>query len=231
MAETGRTSRRAFLGRAAAVPLADGTLALVDQLAGGITRAAAATTTAGHDEQYLVDGLEAITDNGVTVVIPPLYKYIITARLRRDRTWNAVNLKAAQTQLESALQRVEQGRTRNAAGLTVVVAWGLPYFTGFVKPAASASTWSGVWPLDTSGGTTKDAVLENRLPFTSFSVASESLRNMNMTSLDSRTSPDGSLGKATASSTASFVVPPEVSRGQTADQADADAEGFTKPVK
>ncbi len=161
MAETGRTSRRAFLRRAAVVPLAGGTLALVDQLAGGITRAGAATTaTPAHDEQYLVDGLEAITDNGVTVVIPPLYKYIITARLRRDRTWNAVNLKAAQTQLENALQKVEQGRSRNAAGLTVVVAWGLPYFTGFVKPAASASTWSGVWPLDTSGGTTKDAVLE-----------------------------------------------------------------------
>src|SRR3954471_12940730 len=159
VAETGGTSRRGLLRGAAAVSLAGGTLSLVDQLAGGITRAGAATSTASaHDEQYLVDGLEAITDNGVTVVIPPLYKYMITARLRRNRTWSAANLKSAQTQLESALQRVEQGRPRNAAGLTVVVAWGLPYFTGFVKPSAPASTWSAVWPRDTSGGTTKDAV-------------------------------------------------------------------------
>jgi hypothetical protein len=74
-------------------------------------------------------------------------------------------------------------------------------------------------------------VLENRVPLTSSSVASESLRNMNMISLASSTRPEGSLGNETASSTASFVVPPEVSRGQTADQVDACAAGLTKPVK
>jgi hypothetical protein len=34
-----------------------------------------------------------------------------------------------------------------------------------------------------------------------------------------------------ASSTASFVVPPEVSSGQTPDHVDADVAGLTNPAK
>ena len=74
---------------AAAVSVAGGTIALVDQLTGGITRAEAAPRTPFHDEQYLVDGLVAITDNGVEVVLPPLYKYIITGTLKRTLKWDA----------------------------------------------------------------------------------------------------------------------------------------------
>jgi TAT (twin-arginine translocation) pathway signal sequence len=158
MTGTGEPSRRNFLKGAVGVTAAGGTLAILDQLAGGITRAEAAPnpTASTHDEQYLVDGLEAITDNGVRVMIPPLYKYIITAKLRRDRTWNAKALQAAQKQLEGALARVEQGRPRTAAGLTMVVAWGLPYFENFAKPALSSSSW----PRDVSGSSTTDAVLD-----------------------------------------------------------------------
>jgi hypothetical protein len=60
------SSRRSFLKSAAAVSVAGGTIALVDQLRGGITRVEAAPTAALRDEQYLVDGLVGITDNGLS---------------------------------------------------------------------------------------------------------------------------------------------------------------------
>jgi hypothetical protein len=160
VARVNGTSRRGFLKGAAAATVGGGTLAILDQLAGGITRAEAATNASisAHDEQYLVDGLEAITDNGVTVVIPPLYKYIITAKLRQNLTWTARQLQAAQKQLEGALTRVEQGRPRTAAGLTVVVAWGLPYFNNRIGRSALSS--SGAWPRDVSGSSPTDAILD-----------------------------------------------------------------------
>jgi hypothetical protein len=138
------TSRRSFLKSAAAVSVAGGTIALVDQLTGGITRAEAAPRTPLRDEQYLVDGLVAITDNVVEVVLPPLYKYIITGTLKRTLKWDAKYLKGAQAKLEKVLVQVEANRPKTAAGLTVVVAWGLPYFRNFIKPLLSASAYSAV---------------------------------------------------------------------------------------
>ena len=152
------TSRRSFLKSAAAVSVAGGTIALVDQLTGGITRAEAAPRTPLHDEQYLVDGLVAITDNGVEVVLPPLYKYIITGTLKRTLKWDAKSLKSAQAKLEKVLVQVEANRPKTAAGLTVVVAWGLPYFRNFIKPLLSASAYSAVWPREAGGAT--DAVID-----------------------------------------------------------------------
>jgi hypothetical protein len=153
-------SRRGFLRGATAVSAAAGTLGILDQLGGGITRAAAKTATAAPQEQYLVEGLEAILDDGVRVLIPPLYKYIITGRLKRDRTWTPAELKKAQAKLEKALAKAEQGRPRTAAGLTVVVAWGLPYFRTFIRPRLASDVWAGVWPRDVSGPSTTDAVLD-----------------------------------------------------------------------
>lgn len=155
------TSRRSFLKTAAAVSVGGGTLALVDQLTGGITRAGAAAglpKTPFHDEQYLVDGLVAITDNGVEVVLPSLYKYMITGRLKRTLKWDAKGLKSAQTKLEKALAQIEAGKPKTAAGLTVVVAWGLPYFRNFIKPLLNASAYSAVWPREAGG--TNDAVID-----------------------------------------------------------------------
>ena len=148
------TSRRKFLKSAAA----GGTIVLVDQLTGGITRAEAAPRTPLHDEQYLVDGLVAITDSGVEVVLPPLYKYIITGTLRRTLKWDAKRLKSAQAKLEKVLVQVEANKPKTAAGLTMVVAWGLPYFRNFIKPILNASAYSAVWPRE-SGGLT-DAVID-----------------------------------------------------------------------
>ena len=152
------TSRRNFLKSVAAVSVAGGTITLVDQLTGGITRAEAAPGTPFHGEQYLVDGLVAITDNGVEVVLPPLYKYILTGTLRRSVKWDAKRLKSSQAKLEKVLVQVEANRPKTAAGLTVVVAWGLPYFRNFIKPILSASAYSAVWPRESGGAT--DAVVD-----------------------------------------------------------------------
>jgi hypothetical protein len=153
------TSRRSFLKTAAAVSVAGGTIALVDQLTGGITRAQAAQPrTPFHDEQYLVDGLGAITDNGVEVLLPPLYKYIITGTLERTLKRNPQGLKGAQVRLEKALAQVEANRPKTAAGLTVVVAWGLPYFRNYIKPILSASAYNAVWPREAGGAS--DAVID-----------------------------------------------------------------------
>src|SRR3954447_17604628 len=147
----GGTSRRIFLKRAAAVAAAGGTISIMDELAGGITRAGAKTATPAHDEQYLVDGLQVVKDNGIEVVIPPLYKYIITGKLKRDRLWNAKELQRAQAKFEKALVQAEKNRPRTAAGLTLVVAWGLPYFRNFIRPLLAPSTWSSIWPRTVDG--------------------------------------------------------------------------------
>ena len=143
-----RMSRRSFLKRTAAVSAgtigARGIYELLDTLAGpGPQRVEAATSTRPQ-EQYLIQNLQAITDNGVSVVIPPLHADVITARLAPGRTWNATTLKSAQTRLENALQTLETAYPPTAAGLTIVVGWGLPYFQTYVsKP------WSTYQPMDT----------------------------------------------------------------------------------
>jgi len=140
------TSRRTFVTTAAAVTAGGSIMAIMSDLAGGITRAEAKASTPTHDEQYLVDDVRTTTDNGVEIIVPPLYKYIITGKLRSDRKWDAKALKQAQAKLEKALAQAEKGRPRTAAGLTVVVAWGLPYFETYIKPLVSTATWDAVWP-------------------------------------------------------------------------------------
>jgi hypothetical protein len=95
-----------------------------------------------RQEQYLIDSLEAIVDNGVPVIIPPVYNDVITARLAPG-PWSASRLKAAASKLEKALQKVESPYPSTAAGLTIVVAWGLPYFEGY-----TATPWTRYAPID-----------------------------------------------------------------------------------
>jgi len=94
-------------------------------------RAQAAVANRGQ-EQYLIDRLELLVDNGTTVVVPPIYNDIITAKLAPGTTWNRTALRNAQSRLEAALARVEAPYPGTAAGLTIVVAWGLPYFRTYV---------------------------------------------------------------------------------------------------
>jgi hypothetical protein len=120
-------TRRGFLRGTAALVAARGVYGVLDGLAGP-ARAEAATVVSRFQEQYLIDRLEAILDNGVTCAIPPVYNDVFTAKLAKARTWDKAALKSAQSRLEAALQKVEAPYPGTAAGLTIVVAWGLPYF-------------------------------------------------------------------------------------------------------
>ena len=138
-------SRRLLLRRGAAIPAAAfagrGVYSLLDQLVAP-PRALAANVTR-RQEQYLIDNLEVIIDNNTTVIIPPVFNDVFTAKLAPGRTWDKAALVAAQKRLESALARVESPYPATAAGLTIVVAWGLPYFRRYVE-----TPWKAKGPRD-----------------------------------------------------------------------------------
>jgi hypothetical protein len=58
-------------------------------------------------EQYLIDQVEVIVNNGVTVAIPPLHNDVFTARLKSGVTWTKAALKSAKTRVENAIAKVE----------------------------------------------------------------------------------------------------------------------------
>ena len=102
------------------------------------TPAQAATTTVRRlQEQYLIQQLEVIVDNGQTVVIPPIFNDVFTARLKSTTSWTTAALKAAKTRVENALVKVESPYPDTAAGLTIVVGWGLPYFQEVIGSSLS----------------------------------------------------------------------------------------------
>jgi hypothetical protein len=126
---------------------------------------AQAAVVARFQEQYLIDKLQAVLDNGVTAVIPPIYNHVFTAKLASGVTWDRTTLRAARTRLEAALAKVEAPYPATAAGLTIVVAWGLPYpdrnwarratSTGDTSPKTSASRFAATfWPRH-SGSTAR----------------------------------------------------------------------------
>jgi hypothetical protein len=129
-------SRRGFLQRATAVGLgslaARGVYEVLDEVATGPQRAEAATVFRRFQEQYLIDQVEVIVNNGVTVAIPPLHNDVFTAKLKSSVNWTAAALKSAKTRVESAIAKVEAPYPSTAAGLTIVIGYGLPYFRTFV---------------------------------------------------------------------------------------------------
>jgi hypothetical protein len=145
-------SRRDFLRRASVVSLgaiaARGAYDLLDEIAGTPTRAAAGATVRRREEQYLVDSVEVILDNGVTVAIPPVHNDVITAKLAAGRTWTTSALKSAQTRVEKALALVERPYPSTAAGLTMVIGWGLPFFRNYLPQ----SLWSARLPKEPATG-------------------------------------------------------------------------------
>jgi hypothetical protein len=129
-------SRRGLIQRAGAITLgsiaARGVYGVLDEYAGPARAEAAPPVVRRFQEQYLVDQIQIIVDNGVTVAIPPLYNDVFTARLKSSITWSTAALKAAKTRVENAIARVEAPYPSTAAGLTMVIGWGLPYFRTFV---------------------------------------------------------------------------------------------------
>jgi hypothetical protein len=162
--KTSSVSRRGLLQGAAAVGLgsiaARGVYAVLEDF---VTppRAWAAATVARKQEQYLIDSLEVILDNNTPVVIPPVYNDVFTAKLAAGTTWNKTALVNAQKRLEAALAMVEKPYPSTAAGLTIVVAWGLPYFRNRVP-----GPWQAKGPRDLDpnlplvGGQRQFAVLD-----------------------------------------------------------------------
>jgi hypothetical protein len=104
-------SRRGFLQRATAITLgslaARGVYEVLDEVATGPQRAEAATVIRRFQEQYLIDQIEVIVNNGVTVAIPPLHNDVFTAKLKSSTNWTAAALKSAKTRVENALAKVE----------------------------------------------------------------------------------------------------------------------------
>lgn len=123
-------NRRSFLKRASAITLgsiaARGVYEVLDQVAA--PQRAEAAVIRRFQEQYLIDQLEVIVNNGVTVGIPPLHNDVFTAKLKSNVNRTSAALKNAKTRVENALAKVEAPYPSTAAGLTIVVGWGLPYF-------------------------------------------------------------------------------------------------------
>jgi hypothetical protein len=149
MTESTGLTRRALLKRlgvgGAGLVSARGAYAMLEELAG--PERAQAALVRRRQEQYLVDGLEVILDNGVTAIVPPIYNDVITARLTARKTWTPSALQKAASRLEKALKAVEAPYSATAAGLTIMVGWGLPYFRSYV-----ASPWAKRAPKDLPGG-------------------------------------------------------------------------------
>ena len=156
--QDGGPTRRGLLTRAAAVSLAAiggrGVYELLDGLGGGPARAEAAPPRR-RQEQYPIDNVEVILDNGLTVAIPPLHNDVITAKLSSRVTWTATALKNAKARVESALATVEAPYSSNAAGLTMVIGWGLPFFRTFLP-----SLWPSYLPAIPGTSPQQYAVLD-----------------------------------------------------------------------
>jgi len=109
--------------------------------AGGIYRLAERTGRAPHRvpstalpaEQHLLEGLRAVRDDGVEVVVPPLHHELITLRLKPAA---GAELRDARSALAAALGSLDGDFPATPAGLGVTVGWGMPYFRGPVAAAA-----------------------------------------------------------------------------------------------
>jgi hypothetical protein len=114
-----RFTRRRLLGGAAAAALGGaGIYELVDQLSSAPVRPRATTAP---PEQHVFD-LSTIQSEGVDVLVPPRHSEVVTATLQVD------DLRAAQHDLEQALQALDERYEPSAAGLGVTLGWGLAYF-------------------------------------------------------------------------------------------------------
>src|ERR687895_65277 len=121
-------TRRDLLAGAAGVAVAaGGVYELVDRLTRSPERTAPLVSR--RREQHVLDGARIVQDNGVEVVVPPLYHQVITGLVNVPDS--PASLLEAQRELEEALGRVEAEE-----GLGVTVAWGLPYFRRYVPGPA-----------------------------------------------------------------------------------------------
>src|SRR5207244_11689270 len=71
---------------------------------------------------------------GGELLVPPLHRQAVTARLRVGGASRA--LRSARADLEEGLTRRDEELEPTPAGLGVTIAWGLPYFRRYVQELA-----------------------------------------------------------------------------------------------
>jgi hypothetical protein len=96
-------------------------------------------------EQHIVPGARHTFDNGVEIVVPPLYHEIVTARLT---TTSGRGLLDARDELRLALQHIEKGHVAGPSGLLVTVGWGLPYFRNHLPRLRDGRRFPDYLPID-----------------------------------------------------------------------------------
>ena len=145
-------SRRRLLERAGLTALASsGLYGFLDDLVPGVASAAVEAPRRG-DEQHLPARVRLVTDNDVSVVVPPLHHRVVTARLTVARRVGA--LREAQRALERQVRLLESDA---GPGLELVIAWGLPYFARYLPRLANGSRYPDYLPQDVVASRTAGA--------------------------------------------------------------------------
>jgi hypothetical protein len=128
-----KLTRRHFVAGAVATLLGGAGLSRLREWIGG-TPHGTAVGVRHPVEQHVLQGAKVIADEGVDVVVPPRHHRVVTARVKVDATPSA--LREARPALENALTELDARYPRSPEGLTLTVAWGLPYFRRFVPAQA-----------------------------------------------------------------------------------------------
>ncbi|HEX3640157.1 MAG TPA: hypothetical protein VHV10_02585 [Ktedonobacteraceae bacterium] len=141
-------SRRRFLeGTLGAALASAGIYEIIDTLAQTPRRVVFAASQPSQ-EQYIIENLQTISDNGsgtnssdgtIPVIVHPLHNHVITAKLNVPA--KAKTLQEAQQHLESALLDLEKKFPPTPAGLGIAVAWGLPYFQHYIPSLGKTSSF------------------------------------------------------------------------------------------
>jgi hypothetical protein len=134
-------TRRVFARRVGGAVLGAPFLSLLD----GIALARPPVAQSPPLEQHIDPGVRISTDNGVEIVVPPLYHEIVTARLTPA---SGRALLAARDELRLALRDIEHGHVTGPSGLIVTVGWGLPYFRNHLPRLRDGRRFPDYLPID-----------------------------------------------------------------------------------
>jgi hypothetical protein len=134
-------TRRVFARRVGGAVLGAPFLSLLD----GIALARPPVAQSPPLEQHIDPGVRISTDNGVEIVVPPLYHELVTARLT---TASGEALLAARDELRLALHHIEEGHVVGPSGLIATVAWGLPYFRNHLPRLRDGRRFPDYLPID-----------------------------------------------------------------------------------
>jgi hypothetical protein len=134
-------TRRVFARRVGAAVLGAPFLSLLD----GVALARPPVAQSPPLEQHINPGVRITTDNGVEIVVPPVYHEIVTARLTSA---SGRELLAARDELRLALRHIEEGHAVGPSGLLVTVAWGLPYFRNHLPRLRDGRRFPDYLPID-----------------------------------------------------------------------------------